>query len=108
MWPALLMGASAIMGMNRANRQADQQRRNNLAQAEITRYSPWTGMRGQIDNSYTPSGLEGAISGGIQGASMAQGLGMFEKKNPWENLQTLSTNGIGGNQTNPSFFTTTG
>ncbi|MNJ94788.1 hypothetical protein D3C87_124910 [compost metagenome] len=69
------IAAGGALGDMKAQRQQEQVRANNMAQAEMTRYSPWTGMRGQI----TPegaSGLEGAIGGGIQGAAAAQGLGL--------------------------------
>lgn len=75
-----VVGGSALMNMNAAKQKQKQQENYNLAQSEITRYSPWTGMKGQLDNSYTPDQLSAGISGGIQGLGMAQGAqGLFSK-----------------------------
>lgn len=57
------------------NRQADDQRRYNLAQAEVTRYSPWTGRSGQLDVRDTGSPLEAGVGGAIQGIGLTQSLG---------------------------------
>jgi len=73
MWP--LMIASALMSANKAQKQAENHKQNNLLQAELTKYSPWTGMRGQIDTTYQPNMLEAAFQGGVQGAAMGQSLG---------------------------------
>lgn len=84
MWPALaIMAASALMQSKQNQAKQDQQRKMNLAQSELTRYSPWTGMKGQLDQSYQPGGTEGAFSGGMQGLAMAQSVddsGMFKKE----------------------------
>lgn len=80
MWQFLIPAATAALGAQRAQRQADQKERFNKAQAEITKYSPWTGMRGQLDSSYSPSSFEGGLAGGLQGLGMAQGFGMFANK----------------------------
>jgi outer membrane lipoprotein SlyB len=74
MWWALPI-ATALMGASKADRQAKQQKEYNLAQAEATRYSPWTGRAGQLDNSATANAFEGAVSGGVHGLGIAQGLG---------------------------------
>lgn len=75
-----IVGGSALMGARAADKKAQQQKQYNMAQSELTRYSPWTGMKGQLDNSYTPDALSGGISGGIQGLGMAQGAqGLFSK-----------------------------
>ena len=86
-----VMAASAVSSMMSNQRKAEKQRQNNLAQAEITKYSPWTGMKGQLDNSYTPGSLESGISGGIQGAAIGQGL-----KNSGLGLSQTSTPSSGG------------
>lgn len=70
------IAAGGVMGDAKANREADALRDYNIAQSEITRYSPWTGMSGQVRQNSGPSGVEGAFAGGIQGAAMAQGLGL--------------------------------
>lgn len=75
----LLPAATAAMSALGAQRRADQQERFNIAQSEQTRYSPWTGHAGQLDNSYTPSVLEGGLSGGVQGLGILQGFGA----GPW-------------------------
>lgn len=75
MWQMLIpMAAGALMSAKSAERKADQQRKYNLGQAEITRYSPWTGMTGKLDNSYVPSQFEAALGGAVQGAQMGQSL----------------------------------
>lgn len=37
-------------------------------------------MKGELDNGYSKSALEGGLAGGIQGLGIAQGLG----KSPWD------------------------
>jgi len=76
MWWMLPAAIGAVSSMKSAERKADQQKANNLAQAEMTRYSPWTGMTGKLDTSYTPGAFEAGLSGGLQGLGMAQGFGM--------------------------------
>ena len=76
MWaiPVAMAAMSAIQAKNKA----DQQERYNRGQAEMTKYSPWTGVAGKLDYSYNPSMLEGGVSGGIQGMGVAQGMqGLF-------------------------------
>lgn len=75
--------------MNRQNRQANDQRRYNLAQAEITRYSPWTGQTGQLDTRDTSSPLEAGVGGAIQGLGINQTLGI---NTPWFNQTQLDIN----------------
>jgi hypothetical protein len=72
MWWWMLPAASAMLGANKAAKQQEAQKANNLAQSELTRYSPWTGMKGQLDTSYAPSALEGGLSGGVAGLGMMQ------------------------------------
>jgi hypothetical protein len=57
------------------NRQANDQRKFNLAQAEMTRYSPWTGQTGQLDTRDTGSPLEAGVGGAVQGIGLTQSLG---------------------------------
>lgn len=80
MWiPLAMMAGSAIMGANKANREMEMQKAQNLAAAEQTRYSPWTGQSGQLNFSRSTSGLEGAVGGGLQGLAMGQSLqGAFD------------------------------
>lgn len=88
MWMTLLPTiASGLLGANQAARQQQQQKAGNLAQAELTRYSPWTGMQGQLDMSAKPSALEGGFSGAIKGLGMGQALNQaFSPKNSWADL----------------------
>jgi hypothetical protein len=74
MFLPIMMGAGALLQSRANERRRDQQERFNKGQAETTRYSPWTGMQGQLDQSYVPGTLESLAGGAIQGASMAQGL----------------------------------
>lgn len=71
--PAMMVAGAALQG-RAADRKRKQQERFNQGQAETTRYSPWTGMTGQLDQSYVPGSLEAMAGGAIQGAGMAQGL----------------------------------
>jgi hypothetical protein len=61
--------------MTNQNRQAENQRKYNLAQAEMTRYSPWTGQKGQLSMSDTGSPLEAGVGGAVQGLGLTQSLG---------------------------------
>lgn len=50
-------------------------------------------MRGQLDNSYAESGIEGGLAGGIQGMGILQGI----KKSPWDfsdPTKPVNTNGL--------------
>lgn len=79
-WAALATGA--LVGSMNAEKKAEQQRKHNLMQAELTRYSPWTGMRGQI-SPVDADPMEGALTGGFSGLAMSQALGqkgMFAEK----------------------------
>ncbi len=74
MLPWLMMGAGALAKGSQANRMQKEQKEQNIAASEQTRYSPWSGMgAGQLQHG-GPSALEGAIGGGLQGLSMAQSL----------------------------------
>lgn len=70
----LIMGGSGLLQARQADQRRKQQQRFNQGQAEVTRYSPWTGMQGQMDNSFVPDALTAGASGAIQGLGMAQGL----------------------------------
>jgi hypothetical protein len=69
-----VVAASALMGSENAKAKKKAQESNNQMQSEITKYSPWTGMSGQTDNSFQPGELAGGIAGGIQGLGMGQSL----------------------------------
>lgn len=74
LWALPLAGAAigAIQGSNQRKAQQDY----NKSQAEIHRYSPWTGMQGKTQ-AVTASGFGGALQGGLTGAGMAQSFGGF-------------------------------
>jgi hypothetical protein len=69
-WMApLAMGA---LGAYQGHQEQQEHKRHNKAQAEMTKYSPWTGMSGQV-NPYTGKGaLGGAIGGAASGAALSQ------------------------------------
>jgi hypothetical protein len=75
MWQAIPMIIGAAMSARAAENKKSQQERYNKAQAETTRYSPWTKMMGQLDNSYTPGAMEAGFGGAVQGLGMAQSMG---------------------------------
>lgn len=91
-------GASALMSMNQAKRQAEAQRAQNMAAAAQTQYSPWTNMgAGKIDTSAGQSELEGALSGGLKGfmtgKSIEKGLAGSGTPTPGDGS---SANSLGG------------
>lgn len=71
---AVIMGGTAALQARQAQARRKQQERFNKGQAEVTRYSPWTDMRSQMDNAFVPDALSAAAGGAIQGAGVAQGL----------------------------------
>lgn len=75
LWPILAMSAlGAYQGQRKQDRIASQ----NRAEAETTRYSPWTGMKGQLHD--TGGGwFDGALQGGLTGAALSQQFGGAEK-----------------------------
>jgi hypothetical protein len=72
MW--VIPAATAAVGMYSADQKREQAIKDRQAQAEVARWSPWTGMAPQ-QVSLGRSALEGGIEGGISGAGFAQGLG---------------------------------
>lgn len=89
--PLALGGVSALMSYQNAQNKNDQMRKQNMAQTEQTRYSPWSGMAaGQINNQYADP-LTAAIGGGLQGAAAGQTLGGLggaaTPANPWAALE---------------------
>lgn len=70
---ALPLGMAAL-GAIQGQRKQDRLQKMNQAEAETTRYSPWTGMKGQLHD--TGGGwFDGALQGGVTGAMMGQGMG---------------------------------
>jgi hypothetical protein len=81
MWPALaMMGASAALSMYREKKKADAMNKWNQGQAEVTKWSPWTGMKGDVRPNFEDpmgAGLQGGISGlGLYGSM--KGAGLFD------------------------------
>lgn len=79
-WIPLAMAAvGAVSGARQAEAKRAQQNKFNQIQSEMTRYSPWTGVSGTLDNSYHPDVLSGGVGGGLQGLAASQSLtGMFK------------------------------
>lgn len=71
-WVPMLAGAAIGAIQGESKRKAEEQQ--NLAEAEKTRYSPWTGMHGQIKKSGA-NWMGGALQGGLTGAMLGQGMG---------------------------------
>lgn len=88
-----LMGASAMLSARQAEQKKKQQQDNNRLQAELTRYSPWTGMQGQIDSSYIPDALTAGAGGALQGAAIGQGFGMGGMTQPGQMPMQVSQGG---------------
>lgn len=110
MWPQIALAAlQGFAGMQAAKRRQDQTRRYNLAQSEMTRYSPWTGQSGQLSDNYGPGELGGAISGAASGWAFGQGIDNTMNKaattnttNPTSTPDTfkttpIDTSTVGGN-----------
>ncbi len=68
LWPMLAMGA---LGAVQGQRKQDRIAKMNEAQAETTRYSPWTGMKGQLQDT-GGGAFDGALQGGLTGAALSQ------------------------------------
>ena len=72
--PLAMAGASLLQEKNNA----DATERFNKGQAEITRYSPWTGMKGQMKQNspnYLGAGLKGGLQGYMLGNAICGGAG---------------------------------
>lgn len=70
---ALPLGMAALGAL-----QSEQKRKDtaewNKKQAELHKYSPWTGMKGEIREN-NQDAMGGALQGGVAGLGMAQGMG---------------------------------
>lgn len=74
---AIVIGSVAGAGLG-ALKNAEERKQIaalNAAEAEKTRYSPWTGMKGQIQAS--PSAFGDVLQGGMTGAMMGKQFGGF-------------------------------
>lgn len=69
-----VVGGGALLGGIQGQRKQDRIAAQNRAEAETTRYSPWTGMKGQLQD--TGGGMfDGALQGGLTGAALSQQFG---------------------------------
>jgi hypothetical protein len=67
------MVGTAALGYNQQKQQQKQMAKYNQGQAEMTRYSPWTGVKGQTQmDSSDPLG--GAIQGGLSGLALGNNI----------------------------------
>lgn len=73
MWALAIPAAMAAMGYMEKKAQREQAGRDRMAEAEIARWSPWTGMAPQRVGA-PGSALGGAVAGGLQGASFMQAM----------------------------------
>lgn len=81
MWPLLaIAGGSALLNYQQAKDQQKAQAAQNMAAAEQTRWSPWSGMgKGQLDlKAVNPatSAIGGGLQGYMVGSNMSQGQAM--------------------------------
>lgn len=74
-WVTVGVTAAGIgAGVLKGREEQKAHRRRQLAEAEKTRYSPWTGVTGQT--LAPPSSVFGsALQGGVAGATLGQGIG---------------------------------
>lgn len=95
MWPII---AGAILGLMKGN--ADQQRADQMraAEAEKTRYSPWTGMQGQTIPDADRLGP--IMQGAMAGAMINQGLSGKEAAPNANGLGSVNT-ATSGNSSQP-------
>lgn len=91
MWPLIAMAGSALLSMHQENQKAKQMKKYNEAQAEMTRYSPWTGRAGQIQQ-YTYDPLSAAAGGALQGLGMYQDFSKLNMNKP--QAGGLTTSGV--------------
>ena len=78
---ALAVGAGAGLGLLKEELiDGPRRQKMNEAQAEITRQSYLTGMRGQIDPGKSP--FDAALQGGFSGLQLAQAAGAFKPTTP--------------------------
>lgn len=77
--PAAMAAMGMIQGQQQAQAQQDAQRRNQKANAAMTEFSPWTGVKPENyqEQGISPgaAGLSGAIQGGTSGMMFGQQFG---------------------------------
>lgn len=72
-WMLAIPAAMAAMGYLDKQAQREQATRDRKAEAEIAKWSPWTGMAPQRVGS-PGAAIGGAVTGGLQGASFLQSM----------------------------------
>lgn len=111
---AVAAGLGAVSGMSQAKKAEEKAANDNALNAELQRYSPWTGYQNKGLANGGPGMLAGGLSGAAGGLQVAQGLskgGMFggaEKVAPAAEavapvtpvVQDPITNSLGSNQMN--------
>ena len=70
MWPLILAGAG--LGAVRSMQQEQQAKQDRKREAEIARWSPWSGMQAQRVG--TPDYMDNIMQGGLTGAMMGQAM----------------------------------
>ena len=71
-WIPLAMDAASMINEKQKENQLD---RYNQGQAEVTRYSPWTGIKGQIQPNQGPGMFGAGIGGAVGGLGLMQAFG---------------------------------
>ena len=71
-WIAVAAGGGALLSVNSNRQQAKADEKYNMGQAEMTKYSPWTGMTGQLKQGTTEDFFGSALQGGVAGASFGK------------------------------------
>lgn len=98
MYQFAIPAAMAAMGYMEKKAQREQADRDRQAEAEIARWSPWTGMAPQRVGS-GGSNIGGALAGGLQGASFVQSIDAAKAAQA-KNAETKDTNtGSSGGET---------
>ncbi len=73
MWGAIAAGIMAALSANKERQKSDSIYEHNIGQAALTKYSPWTGMKGSLQKDNTDA-LGGAVKGGLMGYSMGSSI----------------------------------
>ena len=98
-WVAVgTMVGTGLLSLNQENQKAKQMKKYNEGQAEITRYSPWTGRAGEI-KPYTYDPLSATAGGALQGLGMSQSFGKLGGgSQPTASIGAASEGVLGGTQ----------
>lgn len=73
-WIAVgVMAGTAALGYTQQRQQQKAINEHNKGQAEMTRYSPWTGVRGETQAN-TADPLVGALQGGLSGYALGSNI----------------------------------